>query len=147
MEGCNSRQVSCVRNCFFYTSCNLISLYLISLSKMKNLLLLLILTSSNAYAQLRQYQDDSFAGYGSGGAIIVSIIIILVLIFGGSGGRQTIITLFCLCAFPLGFGWLGNTLIPEPKIGGSEASVGGMIFFFLGLYVWLKIWTRKRKGE
>jgi len=115
---------------------------------MKNLFLLLILTSSNAYAQLRQYQDDSFAGYGgSGGAIIVSIIIILVLIFGGSGGRQTIITLFCLCAFPLGFGWLGNTLIPEPKIGGSEASVGGMIFFFLGLYVWLKIWTRKRKGE
>ena len=114
---------------------------------MKNLLLFLILTSSNAYAQLRQYQDDSFGGGGAAFAVFAVLIAILVFMFGGSGGRHTIVILFCLGAFPLGFGWLGNILFPEPKIGGSEGSYGGMIFFLLGLYVWLKIWTRKRKDE
>ena len=60
MEGCNSRQIPRVRNCFLSISCNLISFYLISLRRMKNLLLIvLICISSLANAQTnRQRLDD-----------------------------------------------------------------------------------------
>jgi len=52
MEGCNSRQIPSVRNCFLSISCNLISLYLISLRRMKNIfLIVLICISSLANAQ------------------------------------------------------------------------------------------------
>jgi hypothetical protein len=107
---------------------------------MKKLLPLLLLFMHDANAQLRHYQDDNFAGYGSGGAIIVSIIVVLVLIFGGSGGRRGVIFLFSLFAFPAGFSWLGNNFFPEPKIGGDLSVVGGIGIFF-GLYFWLKFWN------
>ena len=107
---------------------------------MKNLLPLFLLFMHDANAQLRHYQDDSFAGYGSGGVIIVSIIVMLVLIFGGSGGRWGVVFLFSIFAFPAGFSWLGNNIFPEPKIGG-DLSIAGGIGFFLGLYVWLKFWN------
>ena len=60
MEGCNSRQVPSVRNCFLSISCYLISLYLISLRRMKNILLIfLICISSLANAQSnRQRLED-----------------------------------------------------------------------------------------
>ena len=60
MEGCNSRQIPSIRNCFLSISCNLISFYLISLRRMKNLLLAaLICISSLANAQTsRQRLED-----------------------------------------------------------------------------------------
>jgi len=92
----------------------------------------------DANAQLRQYQDDSFAGYGSGGAIIVSIIVVLVLIFGGSAGRWGVFCIFSLFALPTGLALLGNNILPTPNIGG-DLSLSGLIGFFLGLYLWPKL--------
>jgi len=105
---------------------------------MKNLLLLVLLYINDVNAQLRQYQDDGFAGYGSGGAIIVSIIVILVLIFGGTGGRMGILSIFLLFGLPAGLAFLGNNILPTPKIGG-ELSLAGLIGFFLGLFLWPKL--------
>ena len=105
---------------------------------MKNLLPLFLLFMHDANAQLRQYQDDSFAGYGSGGAIIVSIIVVLVLIFGGSAGRWGVFCIFSLFALPTGLALLGNNILPTPNIGG-DLSLAGLIGFLLGLYLWPKL--------
>jgi len=105
---------------------------------MKKLLSLLLLFMYDANAQLRHYQDDNFAGYGSGGAIIVSIIVVLVLIFGGSAGRWGVFSIVSLFALPTGLAFIGNNIFPDPKIGG-EASLAGIIGFFLGLYLWPKL--------
>ncbi len=104
---------------------------------------------SNAYAQLRHYQDDSFAGYGSGGLVILSIIVVLVLIYGGSAGRWGVFCIVSLVALPSGLAFLGNNIFPDPKIGG-EASLAGIIGFFLGLYLWpklLKFFENKNSSE
>lgn len=108
---------------------------------MKKLIYLLFVYMYDAYAQLRQHQDDSFGGYsgsGTGGAIIVSVIVILVLIFGGSSGRWGVFCIFSLFALPSGLAFLGNTLLPDPKIGG-ELSLAGLVGIFLGLYLWPKL--------
>jgi hypothetical protein len=105
---------------------------------MKKLLPLLLLFMHDANAQLRHYQDDNFAGYGSGGAIIVSIIVVLVLIFGGSGGRWGVFCLVSLFALPTGLALLGNNILPTPNIVG-DLSLAGFIGIFLGLYLWPKL--------
>lgn len=115
---------------------------------MKNLLLLLILTSSNTYAQLRIYQDDNVGGGGSeiGAIFIVVVISLLLLIFGGDGGRSILVTFYSLVGFPVGLALLGNEIFPHPKIGG-DMSVAGLIGIFLGLYLWLKFlnWIERKK--
>jgi hypothetical protein len=107
---------------------------------MKNILLLILLYINDVNAQLRQYQDDGYAGsgYGSGGLVIVSIIVLFVLIFGGKGGRFAVFSIFLLFALPAGLGVLGNNIFPTPKIGG-ESSLAGVIGAFLGLYLWYKL--------
>lgn len=113
---------------------------------MKKILSLLFLFMHDANAQLRQYQDDNFAGYGSGGLIIVSIIVILVLIFGGKGGRWGVFCIFSLLALPTGLALLGNNIFPDPKIVGELSVVGG-IGFFLGLYLWPKLLKLLEKND
>jgi hypothetical protein len=115
---------------------------------MKNLLLLLILFTCNVNAQLRQQQDDGFAGItgsSNGGLVIVALIVILVLIFGGSGGRSVVLFFTMIFGLPLGFALLGNNIFPEPKLGG-DLSLAGFIGFFLGLYLFYKSfdWFEKK---
>ncbi len=98
---------------------------------MKNLLLILLTSISTASnAQLRQYQDDNFAGGIGDGGLILGIIAVLVLIFGGSGGRRAVISIFGLFVLPGILDWFGNTMF---------GLFGGLLGFFLGLFVWYKL--------
>ncbi len=92
--------------------------------------IIFIFSSSLTNAQLRQYQDDNFAGGIGDGGLILGIIIALVLIFGGSGGRRAVISICGLFILPGALGWLGNNMF---------GMLGGLLGFFLGPYAWYKL--------
>jgi hypothetical protein len=90
----------------------------------------LIFFSSLVNAQLRQYQDDNFAGGIGDGGLILGIIIVLVLIFGGSGARRAVLSICGLFALPGAIGWLGNNMF---------GLIGALLGFFLGLFIWYNL--------
>jgi hypothetical protein len=92
--------------------------------------IVLICISSLANAQLRQYQDDNFAGGTGDGGLILGIIVVLVLIFGGSGGRKAVISIGGLFVLPGALGWLGNNMF---------GLIGMLVGFFFGLFIWYKL--------